>query len=618
MEGTKNRVKIPFFIIITYILNLYIGFNYASLQFTLLEMKTEFQISSTLMATITSVQLVTGLLMTFVFSKILDHLDVKKTLLTGFAISIIGTLIAGFSNGPAMTTVSNIVSSIGSNIMMAAPYPILMLLDPTRVTLHVNRQQGLLSLGSVIAPLVMAVLMNILGLSWRVGYFIGAGILVVLFLLVLNIKSPGKSTDLAKEEQESEEEKKNRKRIIWTPAFICMGLILALYMFMESGVLNYAKDYFQVGLNDALGASLCISVVRGGMTISRFLADKITKNRVTHVWVSLLGSMLSLILIGLITVPKVSLAWFFLFGLFGGPCWPIAMSMGLSLDEKSSGKLSSILMLYNNIGNNIGNIANGFFVDHIGVSRGYLIDAFYGILGLLALIIGVRSFRRLGISAEGDEYEAERETAKTGLVPRGNRYKRNDVDRYISDMKASMSSVETELKDLKEENARYQQQKDQIVGALISAQLKSKEIVEEANKKASDTLEAAEKEKEAHLEEMRQKDILLNEEYENKKRDLAKNVDALVNIREGFRETIEKDLMGFLAKMNDMGSTQFLEQLSEEQKQKLELLKKVSSKTATDSDDDSAEWKRAEETAQKYGIDLPLDDKLKDILKDLM
>ena len=140
MEGTKNRVKIPFFIIITYILNLYIGFNYASLQFTLLEMKTEFQISSTLMATITSVQLVTGLLMTFVFSKILDHLDVKKTLLTGFAISIIGTLIAGFSNGPAMTTVSNIVSSIGSNIMMAAPYPILMLLDPTRVTLHVNRQ----------------------------------------------------------------------------------------------------------------------------------------------------------------------------------------------------------------------------------------------------------------------------------------------------------------------------------------------------------------------------------------------------------------------------------------------------------------------------------------------
>ena len=30
MEGTKNRVKIPFFIIITYILNLYIGFNYAS------------------------------------------------------------------------------------------------------------------------------------------------------------------------------------------------------------------------------------------------------------------------------------------------------------------------------------------------------------------------------------------------------------------------------------------------------------------------------------------------------------------------------------------------------------------------------------------------------------
>ena len=617
MEAAKEKKnKLPFYILITYLLDLYIGYNYASLQFTLLEMKTEFEISSTLMATISSVQLITGLLMTFVFSGILDHLDIKKTMLVGFVIAISGALIAGFSNGPMMTLTSNIVSSIGSNIMMATPYPILMLLDPTHVTKHVNRQQGLLSMGSVIAPLVMALLMNVLGFSWRIGYFISAGILTILFIMVLSTKSPGKSDDIPKEE-ETEEQRRNRKRIIWTPAFICMGLILALYMFMESGVLNYAKDYFAVYLDDAFGAAFCISVIRAGMTISRLTAEKITKNRVVLTWLSLLGASLSMVLISLVMVPKVSLVWFFIFGVLGGPCWPLAMSMGLSLDEKSSGKLSSVLMLYNNIGNNIGNIANGFFVDHIGIQRGYLIDAVYGLVGLVALMIGVRSFRKLGISPEGAEYLEEHGKSADRFERSGRNYKKDPVDRYVSKVEMDMSSMEQELETLRTENKKYKAQAEQIVGALISAQLRSKEIIDEANLKAADILEKAEQEKEAHLEEMRQRDIQLNEEYENKKNDLARNVDALVEIKNDFQNTIEQDMLGFLLKMQDMGSDKFLGQLTDEQRSKLKLMEKKeeTEKTAPEGE---KKISTAEEIAKKYGIELPDDKELIDILENLL
>ena len=113
------------------------------------------------------------------------------------------------------------------------------------------------------------------------------------------------------------------KRQILTPAFICMGLGLALYMFMEIGLLSYAKDYFMVGLNDILGASLCISVVRGGMTLSRLFGERLIKNRV---WMSI-GTMglsgLCLLLMAIFRLPVVSLISVSYTHLpaYRDPCW---------------------------------------------------------------------------------------------------------------------------------------------------------------------------------------------------------------------------------------------------------------------------------------------------------
>ena len=82
------KKKLPFIILIVYLLQFFVGFYYSSTVFIQLELKTEFGISSTLMATITSINLITGLLMTFDFAKILDHIDIKIIMIVGAVVQL--------------------------------------------------------------------------------------------------------------------------------------------------------------------------------------------------------------------------------------------------------------------------------------------------------------------------------------------------------------------------------------------------------------------------------------------------------------------------------------------------------------------------------------------------
>ncbi|MBR6816322.1 MAG: MFS transporter [Clostridia bacterium] len=400
----QRKKKLPLFIALCYVLNFYTGFNMSASQFVLLDMKTEFEIGSAVMAIITSASMVTSLGMSLLFSGILDKLDPKKLILIGCAVSISGSLVAGLSVSPLMTTVSYLISGVGSNILLAVPFPAMSKLDPDRITMHVNRQQGALTLGATIAPLIMAVLINKLGLGWRWSYYVSAGMLVLVAIGFIVSTSPGKSLDVQAIAAETPEEKRARKRLILTPAFICMGLILGIYMVMEIGVLNYAKDYFVLELGDVLGASLCISMVRGGMTLSRLFGDRIIKNRVWLCMGSMVLSGVCVLLLAVFRIPIVSLVWCALFGIVAGPCWPTALSMGLSLDSKESGKLSSILMLFNNIGNNLGNVFIGACIDGLGVGNAYYVAAAFAIIGAIVVAIGVKDFRKRGFAPEGPEW----------------------------------------------------------------------------------------------------------------------------------------------------------------------------------------------------------------------
>ena len=400
-----RKTKIPIFIWLCYALSFYTGVSAGGTQFALLEMKTEFGLSSTLMATISSVQMVVSIVMTVLFAGILDKFEPKKAILAGGSLTVAGALLNATAAGPWAIVAAYIVGGIGSSVTGAVVYPAMTKLDPVHITEHVNRQQGMLSLGAFGSPLLMALLMNQLRMPWRGIYYINAGLLFVILIGVVLVPSPGRAIRKAEEAMvETEEQAKARKRIMLTPAFLCMGMGLLLYMFMEMGILIYIKDYFVLELDDVLGASLCISAVRGGTTLVRLLGSKLCKNRV---WMSVgyfALSTIGILLLAVFRIPVVALVWCVLFGAFAGPCWPTIMSLGISLDPKSSGRLSSVMTLFSTAGNHLGSLVIGACVDTIGVGNAFYVNAIFCVLGALVTWVGIRDFRKRGLVPEGQAW----------------------------------------------------------------------------------------------------------------------------------------------------------------------------------------------------------------------
>ena len=402
-----GKKKLPLYILLCYLMSFNSGLQMSGQQYVLLDMRTEFGISNATMALITSVQFFVFLTMSLIFSQILDKISNKKLVLFGGSIAITGSLINGFSIGPTTTIAAFIVASFGSSVLMAVPYPAFAQLDPDNITRHVNVQQGALSFGAVLSPLLLSVLIGKLGLDWRWNYRISAGlmsILIVMFALVkpgvqLKSKAQRENTRRAKDLPEE------KKRLIFTPVFMLIALTLGVYMFIEIGILNYSKEYFTRGLGDILGASLCISIVRASMTVTRIFGSRLVKNRVSMCVGSFALSGVSLLLLALFPIKGVALLWCALFGLFAGPCWPTIFSIGLDLDRNSPGKLTSVMMVMNNLGMNLGSFVIGSAVDTLGVQNAFYVSAGVALAGIMVFLLAIRFFRKSGRLPEGKAWQ---------------------------------------------------------------------------------------------------------------------------------------------------------------------------------------------------------------------
>lgn len=389
----KKGLKINKYILLCYLITFASGFGGSATQFIKMDMRLYLGLSNTLFATLATVNLVVSLFVTLVLSRVLDKADNKKLIVAGLSIQLIGLVTGVFISNPVMVVITNMFSSLGYSIASSAAYPAFMMLDSDNVTMHVNREQGALTLGAFISPLIMAVIINVLGVTWRIAYIIYAITSASLLVFALTQRSPG-VPEKHFEEKTSENESSSVKKKLVTPYFIFTAAALTLYMIMEAGVINYSKDYFTLHLDYVLGASVCISAIRGGMTISRMYGDKLIKEKFKLILISMALTVLSVLILVFSKVGIISLIAIFLFGVFSGAVWPTVFSLGLVTDKSQSGKLTSILLICNTIGNNAGNLIAGAMIDNFSIPHAFFLAAVVGIFCIAAVFLSSREAKK--------------------------------------------------------------------------------------------------------------------------------------------------------------------------------------------------------------------------------
>ncbi|MBS6510856.1 MAG: MFS transporter, partial [Clostridiales bacterium] len=332
------------FVALGYLISLVTGMQTAGYQYIIISMRDEFALSNAGMAVLGSVQSVVGLLMSFVFSRFIDKVDKRKLLFTGGGIYILGCLCNGFSSGAGMTIAALVIAGIGGNVLSTALYPALCSTDPQNSSKYTNMLQVFYGAGAMIAPMALSVFMGSGGMNWR-GHYLIISASMLLMLALSALVRPETSMRLEREVQVAQQaERPNFAKIYRTAAFWLLSLSIGLYMCMETGLMNYARQYFEA-IDDPKSAGLAISVSWGLMLPTRFIASKMKRHKGKMVCISFLFAGLAMLLMAVLRIPVVSLIWCAIFGLFAGPGWPTILSIGMDTFPRESGKAYSLICI---------------------------------------------------------------------------------------------------------------------------------------------------------------------------------------------------------------------------------------------------------------------------------
>lgn len=378
------------FVALGYLISLVTGMQTAGYQYIIISMRDEFALSNAGMAVLGSVQSVVGLLMSFVFSRFIDRLDKRKLIFVGGGVYILGCLLNGFSAGPAMTIAALVVAGVGGNVIMTALYPALTSTDPENSNKYTNMLQVFYGAGAMIAPVLLSFLMGSLSMNWRGHYLIISGTMMAMLALSALVR-PETSMRLEKVVQVSQSaERPVLQKIHKTAAFWLLSLSIGFYMCMETGLMNYARQYFEA-IGDPKSAGLAISVAWGLMLPTRFIASRMKRHKGKMVCVSFVLAGLAMLLMALLRIPVVSLVWCAIFGLFAGPGWPTILSIGMDTFPGQSGKAYSLICIGSGLGAMLGNLVVGKMVDVAGIGNSFFLVAAFALAGLATGYFGIRA-----------------------------------------------------------------------------------------------------------------------------------------------------------------------------------------------------------------------------------
>ncbi len=378
------------FVALGYLISLVTGMQTAGYQYIIISMRDEFALSNAGMAVLGSVQSVVGLLMSLVFSRFIDKVDKRRLIFAGGGIYILGCLCNGFSSGPAMTIAALVIAGIGGNVIMTALYPALTSTDPENSNKYTNMLQVFYGAGAMIAPVLLTFLMGNLSMNWR-GHYLIISASMLLMLALSALVRPETSMRLEKVVQVSQETQRPVfQKIYQTAAFWLLSLSIGFYMCMETGLMNYARQYFEA-MDDPKSAGLAISVAWGLMLPTRFIASKMKRHKGKMVCLSFLFAGLAMLLMALLRIPVVSLLWCAIFGLFAGPGWPTILSIGMDTYPRQSGKAYTLICIGSGLGAMLGNLAVGKMVDVAGIGNAFYLVAAFAVAGLAAGYFGIRA-----------------------------------------------------------------------------------------------------------------------------------------------------------------------------------------------------------------------------------
>lgn len=363
---------------------LFLGIENGAFMYIVLKIADEYNLGQAHMGFLASVKYGGDIVGALAIGIVSDRLGRKTAILISTAMLCLCAFLCAAMQDLFLLTCSILGIGLGVGCSLNAGTAALSVINLGRSGKYLSLFHGLISSGSIAGPLLGALLISGLGLSWRAEYII-IGLTMVLTLIVIGkISFAGLAgcTPSPKKAVEPTAASPGMFGVITFGTFFC----IFIYMFMENALTFFTDSYFTIVLDAPAYSAIALALFSASMAISRIGISRFYRYRNMATPVCFAGCG---ILTGLIAINNSSMAVTLILGMAGfffGPIYAFLQSINTDRFPKNAGVITSVFMLCGGIGGMASPLIMGSLSDTTGLRPAFLLLSAICFAGLACYI----------------------------------------------------------------------------------------------------------------------------------------------------------------------------------------------------------------------------------------
>jgi len=391
-----NKRRTIIFIYICLLIGI-LGMEAGGLQYNLLLIGEELGLSTTQMGNLVSAKYLAFITIPLALGGFADKYG-KKIILVLFGLCFsLGSLAIIMSSGFLLVLAGVFLMGAGYAMCESVGTAALADMYGEDASRYINWSQSCFSIGALLSPVMGQFMGDVMGLNWRVFYYIlmYSYVLLALWATRMTFPKPPKAEEMAvqKSAHTSEPKVKSHMDISTKKKVIYLAVAMTLYAGMESGIAYFIGTHMTHVLGTESYNSLALSLFWLLMIPSRYLVGVVKSKPRKLLILCYAGAAAFILLVVLMTSRNALLIGYALMGFCFAPIWPLIMGEAGDLDPANSSRIAGTMTACCGLGGMVSPTVFGVLADNLSLTASLLFVLAITVMGFVMAFVYNRSMK---------------------------------------------------------------------------------------------------------------------------------------------------------------------------------------------------------------------------------
>ena len=320
------------------------GFKGSITNIFILDIAASFGLSTGELGGMLTANHLAGVVVPLIVGRVSDLLGKKLVIILSMIIAVIGSLLIAWAPTVEIYVIGTIIMGIGNTASNGAVTPALADLYPDKAQRYISLMHVVISIATMIGPILLMTMAGSLGLTWRIA-LCGIAILTIVPLAMVSL------SDIPK--PEGVKTAKNMKEmfaLLRDPALVIGSLSLLFYCATDNIYAPFLSILFEEKFSAIELGSLALSLHGAMYAIARFLIGYVKKSTKALGVLTLSISALSLIMVTIVKDPVWAVVFCALYSLSFAPLYSVMVSQTALAYPGNSGTATSLMFFGGSLG----------------------------------------------------------------------------------------------------------------------------------------------------------------------------------------------------------------------------------------------------------------------------